>query len=60
MDLQIKYQGHVAPFSRGDTVLDALERSGVAVSSSCRAGACQSCMMRATEGTVPSRSKSDV
>jgi CDP-4-dehydro-6-deoxyglucose reductase len=53
MDLQIKYQGHIAPFSRGDTVLDALERSGVVVPSSCRAGACQSCLMRVVEGTVP-------
>ncbi|WP_141733369.1 FAD-binding oxidoreductase [Oligoflexus tunisiensis] len=53
MDLKIKYQGRAAPFSRGDTVLEALERSGVPVSSSCRAGACQSCLMRATEGVVP-------
>lgn len=54
MDLQIKYQGRAAPLAPGDTVLEALERAGVNVPSSCRAGACQTCMMRATEGIVPS------
>jgi ferredoxin-NADP reductase/ferredoxin len=53
MDLQIKYQGCAAPLVRGETVLEALEKAGVNVPSSCRAGACQSCMMRATDGIVP-------
>jgi len=35
----------------GESVLSALLRHGVAVPNSCRAGACQSCMMRATAGT---------
>jgi len=34
-------------------VLDALERAGVAPPSSCRAGACQSCLLRARAGTPP-------
>jgi NAD(P)H-flavin reductase/ferredoxin len=34
----------------GETVLDALLRSGVDVPNSCRAGACQSCLMQATDG----------
>lgn len=37
----------------GETVLDALLRHGVPVANSCRAGACQSCLVRATSGTVP-------
>jgi NAD(P)H-flavin reductase/ferredoxin len=37
----------------GERVLDGLERAGVRVPSSCRAGACQSCLLRATRGTPP-------
>lgn len=36
-----------------ETVLECLTRHGVALSSSCRAGVCQSCMCRATDGTPP-------
>jgi len=35
------------------TVLEVLEAKGVSVPSSCRAGACRSCMMRAVSGEVP-------
>lgn len=34
----------------GETVLEALLRGGARVASSCRAGACQACMLRATAG----------
>ena len=34
----------------GETVLDGLLRNGVAVPNSCRAGACQSCLMQVTAG----------
>jgi len=34
----------------GESVLEALLRGGVAVPSSCRAGACQACMLRASAG----------
>lgn len=36
-----------------ESVLDALQRAGIAVPSSCRAGACQSCLVRAVSGAVP-------
>lgn len=39
--------------SDGETVLDALARVGAAPPSSCRAGACQSCIVRARAGTPP-------
>jgi NAD(P)H-flavin reductase/ferredoxin len=35
---------------QGESVLDALLRNGVAVPNSCRAGACQSCLLQATAG----------
>lgn len=37
----------------GETALDALLRGGVVVPNSCRAGACQSCRLRACAGTPP-------
>ena len=37
----------------GEAVLDTLLRHGVPVSNSCRAGACQSCLLRASAGVVP-------
>jgi ferredoxin-NADP reductase/ferredoxin len=37
----------------GQSVLDSLTTRGHAVPSACRAGVCQSCLMRAVRGTVP-------
>jgi NAD(P)H-flavin reductase/ferredoxin len=37
----------------GETVLDALLRSGIAHPYSCRSGACHSCLVRAKSGTAP-------
>lgn len=37
----------------GERVLDGLLRAGLAVPHGCRAGACQSCLLRATEGKPP-------
>jgi ferredoxin-NADP reductase len=37
----------------GETVLTGLLRHGIAVPNSCRAGACQTCLMQATDGAVP-------
>ena len=36
-----------------ETVLDGLLRHGVAIPNSCRAGVCQSCLLRASSGPVP-------
>jgi CDP-4-dehydro-6-deoxyglucose reductase len=47
---------HVA-VEPGETALDALLRGGVEVPHSCRAGACQSCRVRASAGTPPPTSQ---
>ena len=41
----------------GESVLDCLLRHGVQVSSCCRSGACQSCMLRVSAGQVPPASQ---
>lgn len=53
MTLTVRFQDHCAELKAGETVLDALEKSGANVPSSCRAGACQFCMLRVVEGHVP-------
>lgn len=47
------FGGAVYAAAPGESVLDALLRHGVAVPHSCRAGACQSCLLRASQGRVP-------
>lgn len=41
----------------GETVLDCLLRHGEQIPSSCKAGACQSCLMQATDGDPGSKSQ---
>lgn len=41
------------PIAPGATVLDTLLDAGLEVAYGCRAGACQSCLVRATEGEIP-------
>ncbi|ATB50955.1 2Fe-2S iron-sulfur cluster-binding protein [Corallococcus macrosporus] len=50
---KVKHASDWYPLSFGESVLDALLRQGVSVPHACRAGACQSCLMRAVAGTVP-------
>lgn len=50
---KLTYSGAVYETAAGETVLEALLRNGVEVSNSCRAGSCQSCLLRAAEGAVP-------
>jgi CDP-4-dehydro-6-deoxyglucose reductase len=41
----------------GESVLDALLRHGVAPAYSCRAGVCQSCLLRCVDGAIPARAQ---
>lgn len=49
----IRYKDQTHHPLPGESVLDCLLRGGVPVPCSCRAGACQSCLLRAVEGTPP-------
>ena len=54
---QLKFKNNVFTVSAGSTVLDTLLEQGQEVPNSCRAGACQSCMMQVTKGNVPEQSQ---
>lgn len=49
----IRYGDITCELTSGQSVLEGLERCGAAIPSSCRAGACQTCMLEATAGQVP-------
>lgn len=50
---QLKFKDDVFTVSAGSTVLDTLIDQGHEIPNSCRAGACQSCVMQVTKGSVP-------
>lgn len=54
---RVKHEGQWYGLDEGESVLDGLLRRGVEVPHSCRAGACQSCLMRAERGEVPARAQ---
>lgn len=49
----LRFEGREIPLQDGETALEGLLRDGAGVPHSCRAGACQSCLLRATKGTPP-------
>lgn len=49
----VTYAGVVYQAASGESVLDTLLRNGVPVSNSCRAGACQSCLLRSSSSGIP-------
>lgn len=53
----ITWEGRALPCAEGETVLDRLLRAGAEVRSSCRTGACQTCMLRAERGQPPAASQ---
>lgn len=50
---KITCEGRVHDIATGEILLEGLLRDGVSVPHSCRSGLCQSCLMRASEGTPP-------
>ena len=47
----VTYRGAVYEVREDETVLDALLRGGADIDFSCRRGSCQTCLLRATDGT---------
>lgn len=50
---RLLFDGKPVEAADGETVLDALDRAGIALDRSCRAGVCQSCLVRKVEGDLP-------
>lgn len=53
----VRYGALSVSLEAGESVLDALLRHGAAPAYSCRAGACQSCLMRCQSGALPARAQ---
>jgi len=49
----LRFEGKEYALHEGESVLDCLLRHGQQVNSLCRSGACQSCLLRATAGSLP-------
>ena len=58
--MPIVFEGQVFELLPGETVLEGLERQGHAVRSFCRAGVCQSCILKARCGALPSASQREL
>jgi CDP-4-dehydro-6-deoxyglucose reductase, E3 len=54
----IGYEGQSYALLEGESVLDALLRNRVKAAHSCKSGSCGSCLMRASQGSVPARAQS--
>src|SRR5690349_5351156 len=53
----VRFGDLASELQAGESTLDALLRSGAAVSYSCKAGSCGSCMLRAVEGAIPDKAQ---
>lgn len=51
--MRLAFEGKEYELAAGETVLDCLDRHHAGVTSYCRNGACQTCLLRAEEGAVP-------
>ncbi|MCG8460358.1 MAG: 2Fe-2S iron-sulfur cluster binding domain-containing protein, partial [Holophagales bacterium] len=49
----VTYEGREHSLRPGETVLEALQRRGVEVLASCRAGICNICLLRQVDGSPP-------
>lgn len=54
---RIVCDGRELTLAPNENLLDALLAAGLRVASSCRAGACQTCLVQATRGTPPARAQ---
>jgi NAD(P)H-flavin reductase len=54
---RLRYRGREVALEDGETVLECLERAGFEPRASCRGGACQACLLRASEGAVSGKAQ---
>lgn len=51
--MQVLYDNKQYSVNKNETVLDCLLRAGQSIPHSCKAGSCQSCMLKMVEGNIP-------
>jgi NAD(P)H-flavin reductase/ferredoxin len=54
---RVRYEAQWYPLQPEESVLDGLLRQGITVPHACKAGVCQSCLMRAASGTLPEKAQ---
>ena len=57
MAAKVRLKEQEYQLGEGESVLDRLDREGVPVLSSCRSGVCQTCLMKALDGPIPSKAQ---
>lgn len=57
MAFRVTFKEQSIDLADGESILDGLARQNITIPSSCRSGACQSCLMRATDGSAPPASQ---
>lgn len=55
--MQVLYLGKSYTLEEGESVLDCLLRCGVSAPHSCKAGICQTCMMKLADGKIPEKAR---
>lgn len=55
--VQIFYAGGRCPLEIGESVLDCLLRTGNNIPHSCKAGVCQTCLMKMVDGKIPAKAQ---
>ncbi|MCC6811454.1 MAG: PhnD/SsuA/transferrin family substrate-binding protein [Deltaproteobacteria bacterium] len=53
MAAEVRFESRTLQWNDGESLLDCLERAGANIPSSCRSGACQSCLVKAVDGAPP-------
>ena len=53
MGVQVSYDNKQFTLENNETVLDCLLREGQSIPHSCKAGSCQSCLMKMVDGKIP-------
>lgn len=54
---RLAFQGRTLEIAPGETVLETLLREGFSIPNSCRAGVCQSCLLKAVSGSIPDEAR---
>src|SRR5882672_287945 len=48
----VRFEKKQLDWTKGESLLECLERGGVDIPSSCRSGACHSCLVKVTQGPI--------